>query len=163
MHVISPSASISKLADLEDSIRGSKLVIGDSSMVDSFVKIKFTGGSGDINIGHHTYINSGCVIYSGNGVRIGSYVLIAANCTLAPTNHEFRARDRRIVEQRFMASRGGIVIGDDVWIGAQVAILDGAEIPDGAIIGACSLVRNEKIEPYGIYGGTPLRQLGSRK
>ena len=58
-------------------------------VIDAFVKIKPAGGSGDVVIGRGTVINSGCVLYTGNGIRIGRNVLIAANCTLAPTNHEF--------------------------------------------------------------------------
>jgi acetyltransferase-like isoleucine patch superfamily enzyme len=163
MHVISPNARISKLADIEDSVRGTKIIIDDGVMIDAFVKVKVVGGMGDLHIGANSYINSGCVLYTGNGIQIGRDVLVAANCTFAPVNHEFRARDRKIVEQRFRQSRGGIVIGDDVWIGAQTVILDGAVIPDGAVIGACSLVRPGTLEPYAIYGGNPLQLLGRRE
>ena len=97
-------------------------------VIDAFVKIKPAGGSGDVVIGRGTVINSGCVLYTGNGIRIGRNVLIAANCTLAPTNHAFADPDRPIREQGFQPSRGGIVIGDDVWIGANCVLLDGATI-----------------------------------
>ncbi|MEA2570919.1 MAG: hypothetical protein QOI24_2920 [Acidobacteriota bacterium] len=163
MLLISKTARISPLADIEDSVRGSKLFIGEGVMIDAFVKIKVAGGVGDLKIGSNTFINSGTVIYTGNGITIGEDVLIAANCTLAPTNHEFRARERKIIEQRFAASRGGIVIGNDVWIGVQSVILDGAVIPDGVVIGACSLVRPQELEPYTVYGGNPLRRLGQRE
>ena len=76
-------------------------------------------------IGRGTVINSGCVLYTGNGIRIGRNVLIAANCTLAPTNHAFADPDQPIRDQGFQPSRGGIVIGDDVWIGANCVLLDG--------------------------------------
>ncbi len=77
---IASSAQISPLADLEASVRGTRIVIGANSRIDAFVKIKPAGGVGDVVIGANTYINSGCVIYSGNGVQIGDDVLIAANC-----------------------------------------------------------------------------------
>ena len=63
---IHPSAKISNLCDLEDSTRGTKIFIGENCVVDSFVKIKPAGGSGDVLIGSFCYINSGCVFYSGN-------------------------------------------------------------------------------------------------
>ena len=44
-------------------------------------------------------IATATVIYSGNGVTIGDAVLIAANCTLAATNHEIGDPDRRIPPQ----------------------------------------------------------------
>jgi acetyltransferase-like isoleucine patch superfamily enzyme len=120
---IAASARISPLADIEDSVRGSRIVIEDDVVIDAFVKIKASGGLGDVVIGRGTVINSGCVLYIGNGIRIGRNVLIAANCTLAPTNHTFADPDRPIREQGFQPSRGGIVIGDDVWLGANCVLL----------------------------------------
>jgi acetyltransferase-like isoleucine patch superfamily enzyme len=136
-------------------------VIGPGVVIDSFVKIKPVGGVGDVEIGSNTYINSGTVIYSGNGVRIGAGVLIAANCTLAAVNHEYRARGRTIMEQGFMPSRGGIVIEDDVWLGAGSVVLDGARIAKGVVVGANSLVRGN-LDEYTVYAGNPLRALSKR-
>jgi virginiamycin A acetyltransferase len=161
MLVISEKAVISPLADIENSVRGSKIIIEDDVVIDSFVKIKPAGGSGDLKIGRGSQLNSGVVIYIGNGVTIGENVLIAANCTLAPTNHAYRSKDQTIREQRFMPSKGGIVIGDDVWIGANCVILDGAVIRQGAVVGAHSLVRGE-LESYGVYAGNPLTRIGER-
>lgn len=52
-------------------------------------------------------------------------------------------------------------IGNDVWIGASVSILQGVKIGDGAVVGACSLITKD-IEPYAIYAGTPAKKIGSR-
>jgi len=155
MNIISSTARISHLCDIEESTRGSKLIVKSGAMIDSFVKIKFVGGQGDIEIGENSYINSGCVLYSGNGIKIGSNVLMAANCTLAPVNHEYSLRSKKIIEQRFRQSKGGIMIEDDVWIGAGVVILDGSYIRKGTVIGALSIV-NMETEEYGIYMGYPL-------
>lgn len=161
MLTVDPTAKISSLADIEVSVRGTRIIIGARTMVDSFVKIKPAGGSGDVIIGEDCAINSGTVFYTGNGIRIGDAVLIAANCTLAPTNHEFSDPDRRIRDQGFQPSRGGIVIGDDVWLGANVVVLDGAVIGQGTIVAAGSVVRGE-LEPMSIYAGAPARRVGSR-
>jgi acetyltransferase-like isoleucine patch superfamily enzyme len=154
-------ARISSLADIEDSVKGSRIVIGAHSVIDSFVKIKPAGGSGDVTIGHHSIINSGCVLYTGNGVRIGNYVSVAANCTFAPTNHAYRDRNTLIQRQGFLQSKGGIVIEDDVWIGANCVFLDGAVIRKGCVIGAGTIVRGELAE-YGIYAGHPLARIAER-
>ena len=158
---ISSLATISLLADIERSKRGSKLSVGDYSLIDSFVKIKFCGGSGDIKIGAHSYINSGCVLYSGNGLEIGNDVLLASNCTLAPVNHAYMSKNTVIREQGFLPSRGGIIIKDDCWIGANTVILDGAIIGEGCVIGASSLVKTV-LEPYGVYAGNPLKLIKVR-
>lgn len=158
---IDPSAKISPLADIEASARGTLMRIGARTMVDAFVKIKPAGGMGELVIGADCAINSGTVIYTGNGVKLGDAVLIAANCTLAPTNHAFADRSRRIREQGFLPSKGGIVIGDDVWLGANVVVLDGADIGAGCIVAAGSVVRGV-LEPYSIYAGVPAKRVGAR-
>ena len=89
---IEPTAKVSKLADIEDSVRGTRIVIGARAVINSFVKIKPAGGLGDVTIGEGTYVNSGTVIYTGNGVTIGNGVLIAANCTSPPQIMNSRGR-----------------------------------------------------------------------
>ncbi len=158
---IADSAHVSKLADLEPSVRGTLYRIGANSYIDSFVKFKPAGGSGDIIIGERVTINSGCVFYSGNGITIGNNVAMAANCVLAPVNHAFADKNKLIIEQRFLPSKGGIIIEDDVWIGAGCTILDGAILRRGCVIGAMSLVRGE-VPAYTIQVGNPLKQVGER-
>jgi acetyltransferase-like isoleucine patch superfamily enzyme len=158
---IDPTARLSPLADIEESVRGTLIEIGPRTMIDAFVKIKPTGGMGDLVIGADCSINSGSVIYTGNGIRIGDAVAIAANCTLAPTNHAISDRNRLIKDQGFQPSKGGIVIEDDVWLGAGVVVLDGAVIRRGAVVAAGAVVRGE-LEAYGIYAGAPARKIGER-
>jgi virginiamycin A acetyltransferase len=162
MLVISPTAQISKLADIEDSVRGTRITIGDGVFIDAFVKLRVAGGTGDVTIGPNCYINAGSVLYSGNGITLGEYVLIAANCTLAPTNHEYRDPDVVIRKQGFAPSRGGIVVEDDVWIGANSVLLDGTRIGRGAVIAAGSVVRGA-LPAYSISAGNPARVVKWRK
>lgn len=157
-----PEARVSVLADIEDSTRGTRIVLGERSVLDSFVKIKPAGGSGDLIIGARTVINSGCVLYTGNGIQIGDDVAIAANCTFAPVNHEYRYRDILIRQQGFRPSKGGILVEDDVWVGANCVILDGAILRRGCVIGAGSVVRGE-IAAYSINAGQPLAVIGWRE
>ena len=130
-------------------------------VIDAFVKIKPAGGIGDLVIGRGSVINSGCVLYTGTGIRIGRNVLVAANCTFAPTNHEFTDPDRPIREQGFQPSRGGICIGDDVWIGANTVLVDGARVGSGSVIGAASLVRGTLPE-FCVAFGVPAEVRGRR-
>ncbi|MGH8052124.1 MAG: acyltransferase [Arenimonas sp.] len=159
---IHPLARISNLSDIENSVRGTRIVVGENSVIDSFVKIKPAGGKGDLVIGANTTINSGCVLYTGNGIIIGNDVGIAANCVFAPVNHEFSSRNKLFREQGFRPSKGGIVVEDDVWIGAGCILLDGAILRRGCVIGALSLVRGE-IPAYSIQAGNPIVLRGWRK
>ncbi len=159
---IHPTAKVSPHADIEASVRGTRIVIGACCVIDSFVKIKPVGGTGDVILGEKCYLNSGCVLYSGNGILIGNHVSIAANCTFAPVNHNFRDKEKLIQQQGFCPSKGGIIIEDDVWIGANCVLLDGCVLRKGCVIGASSLVRGE-IPAFSIQGGNPLKLIGERK
>ena len=159
---IDPTAIVSSLADIEDSTRGTIIKIGEGARVDSFVKIKPAGGVGNLSIGRNSTINSGCVFYTGNGISIGENVAIAANCTLAPVNHAYSRADIPIIDQGFCETKGGIIIEDDVWIGAGCVILDGTILRTGCVIAAMSLVRGE-VAKYSVRGGNPLRLLGGRE
>ena len=161
MKKIDSSAKISLLTDIESSVRGSVVEIGSETMIDSFVKIKFTGGNGNIIIGSKVYINSGCVIYSGNGVYIGNNVSVAANVVFAPVNHEFINKNELIQKQGFRESKGGIIIEDDVWVGAGSVLLDGTILRKGCVIGAMTLVRGE-VPANSICAGNPMILIGKR-
>lgn len=157
-----PTARVSPLADIEDSTRGSRIEVGAHSVIDSFVKIKPAGGLGHLVMGEHVVVNSGCVFYTGHGIRIGNSVAVAANCTFAPVNHAFQDRQRLIQAQGFLPSRGGIVVEDDVWIGANCVLLDGALLRQGCVVGAGAIVRGE-LPAYTVWAGQPLRQIGQRE
>jgi virginiamycin A acetyltransferase len=159
---IAPSAKVSAYSDIEDSVRGTKIIIGEGAVIDSFVKIKPVGGCGDVVIGANSIINSNCVIYSGNGVNIGCNVAVAAGCTFAATNHEYKDANALIMTQGFRPSKGGILIEDDVWIGAGTILLDGAILRRGCVIGAMSLVRQE-VPEFSVYSGNPLTRTGMRR
>ena len=137
-------------------------MIGAHSVVDSFVKIKPAGGNGDMIVGHHVMINSGCVFYTGNGITIGNQVAIAANCTFAATNHAYSDASKLISQQGFCPGKGGIVVEGDVWIGANCVILDGAVISRGCVIAAGTVVRG-RCEPFTAYAGNPPRVIAHRR
>ena len=158
---ISESALISPLAHLLPSSRGTRLVIGARTQVMEFVVLKCVGGGGDLLIGEDCYINPHCVLYSGNGIRIGNDVLLAPGTIIAPANHALTRRDVPIRLQGFMPSRGGVVVENDVWIGANSVLIDGAHVGQGAVIAAGSVVTGT-VPAYEIWGGVPARKLKDR-
>jgi acetyltransferase-like isoleucine patch superfamily enzyme len=123
--------------------------------------LKFVGGDGNVYLDDDVYLNSGIVIYSGNGIHIGRGTLVAANTTFAPTNHEYRAKDKTIIEQRFMPSKGGIVIEEDCWIGANCVLLDGTILRKGCVVAAGTVVRGEWAE-YAVIAGNPIKVIRYR-
>lgn len=59
------------------------------------------------------------------------------------------------------ASKGDIIIGNDVWLGAYSTIMSGITIGDGAVVGAQAVVTKD-IPPYTIFAGNPARNIRSR-
>ena len=143
------------------STRGTRIAIGDNSEIYDHVVIRCVGGNGDIIMGESCYINPGCVLYSGNGITLGDYVLLAPGVKLMPTNHAFESRALPIRKQGFMPSKGGIVCEDDVWIGANSTLLDGAYLEKGAIVAAGSVVKG-RVPSYEIWGGVPAKRINER-
>jgi acetyltransferase-like isoleucine patch superfamily enzyme len=59
------------------------------------------------------------------------------------------------------ASKGPVVIGNDVWVGAGAIILSGVSIGDGAIVAAGAVVTKD-VPPYAIVGGNPAKLIRYR-
>lgn len=152
---------IAPTARVHGSVKGTHVEIGAGSEIYDYVVIRCVGGNGDVIIGSHCYFNPGAVLYSGNGIRLGNYVLVAAGVMIMPTNHAFGRRDVPMRHQGFAESKGGIEIADDVWLGANAVILDGARIGTGAIIAAGSVVTGN-VPAYEIWGGVPAKKIGDR-
>lgn len=59
------------------------------------------------------------------------------------------------------ATKGNVIIGNDVWIGLNTTILSGVTIGDGAVIAAGSVV-TKNVRPYEIWGGNPAKLIKKR-
>jgi len=108
---------------------------------------------GSIKIGNDCSINPYTIIYGhGKGVSIGDKVLIAAHTLIIPSNHTFDKLDIPIGHQQPKSK--GIIIRDNVWIGAGCQILDGVCINQGAVVAAGSVV-NKDVPENAVVAGVP--------
>jgi acetyltransferase-like isoleucine patch superfamily enzyme len=114
---------------------------------------------GHIRLGYRCRVNPYSILYGHGGLSIGDYVRIAAHCVIVPANHGIALDEGPIAEQPMI--KRGIRIGNDVWLGTGVRVLDGAVIGDGCVVAAGAVVRGE-LEPYGIYAGVPARLVRRR-
>lgn len=139
---------------------GGKVVLGDRVHIYRGTIIEI-GAGGSVYIGHDTHIQSNCNIKGFlRDTRIGAHVQVAPGCGFSPYEHGFEDPNRSMREQP-ITSRGDIVIGDDVWLGLGVKVLDGVTIGDGAVIGAGAVVTRD-VPPLGIAVGVPARVIGMR-
>jgi len=109
-----------------------------------------------IHIGKNSLIGEMNVLRGQGGVTIGDRVYTAPMVQLLAVNHVFDDPDRPIIEQGITAE--GIVIEDDVWIGAGAIVTDGVRIGQGAVVAAGSVVTKD-VPPHTVVGGMPARVL----
>lgn len=120
------------------------------------------GQGGSVAIGEYTHIQPSCKL---NGfvssVKIGSKVMVAANCAFTSYQHKLDDLSRAMGDQE-LTSKGDIIIEDDVWLGMGVKVMDGVRIGRGAVIGANAVVTRD-IPPYSIAVGVPARVIRKRE
>ena len=102
----------------------------------------------------------------GAAILAACWALAAASNMLTPEWHGFNVLHTAAsrvggLDLGFLPGKGGIVIEDDVWIGANCVLLDGATLRRGCVIAAGTLVKGE-CEAYTVYAGNPARPIGKR-
>lgn len=154
--LVGRNTTISPTAILDTS-KGGSIIIGDNCTILHGVIIASYGGT--IVIGSNCSVNPYCILYGHGGLRIENSVRIAAHSVIIPANHIFSDRSIPIYKQGIDAK--GIIIEEDVWVGAGVRILDGVTVGKGSIIAAGAVI-TKCVEQFGIYAGVPARKIGQR-
>lgn len=110
--------------------------------------------NGRMELGDHCNIGGACRLgCSGGALRLGRHVLVGAFTYIGGGMHRSDRTDVPMALQG-QVFKGGVTIGDDVWIGGGCQVLDGVTIGPGAIIGAGAIVTKD-IPPYSIAFGNP--------
>jgi acetyltransferase-like isoleucine patch superfamily enzyme len=109
-----------------------------------------------IKIGSNSLIGEYSVIRGQGGVEIGNRVYTSPFTQIIAVNHVFDDPNRPFVDQGITAE--GIVIEDDVWLGAGAVITDGVRIGKGAVVAAGAVVTKD-VPPHTVVGGVPARPI----
>ena len=92
-----------------------------------------------VYIGDGVFINRNCTIVSHNEIRLSDGVTIGPNCCIYDHDHDIKNRGNFITAP--------VIIGKNVWIGANTVILKGVTIGDGVVVAAGSIVTKD-IPPH---------------
>ena len=95
-------------------------------------------------------ISGGCYFQALNGIIIGKNFLFAPGVKLISSNHNISDKDKSIKEN-------SIIIGDNVWLGANAIILPGVVLGNNCVVGAGSVVTKSFKEDNLIIAGNPAR------
>lgn len=109
-----------------------------------------------IHIGRDSLIGEYNVLRGQGGIAIGDRVYTAPLVQLLAVNHLYDDPTRPMVEQGISAQ--GIVVEDDVWIGAGAIVTDGVRIGRGAVVAAGAVVTQD-VPPRAVVGGVPAKVL----
>ena len=121
----------------------------------------------EVNFGDFTYIANGAKI---SKTTIGKFCSIGSSCQIGLGKHPsntfvsshpiffstLKQAQITFVDKNYFDEFEKITIGNDVWLGANVIVIDGVNISDGAIVAAGSVVTKD-IPPYAIVGGVPAK------
>ncbi|MBN1459931.1 MAG: CatB-related O-acetyltransferase [Armatimonadetes bacterium] len=126
---------------------------------------------GRITIGRGTY---GCptilVYHPRDSVSIGNYCSIGPEVLIITSGghrsdtscqYPFKKRLNPKVVNTDVVTKGPIIIGNDVWLGARSIVLSGVTVGDGALVAAGAIVV-EDVPSFGVVGGNPARLIRMR-
>lgn len=122
--------------------------LGQYSVIEDYCTLN--NAVGDVTIGDYTRIGMSNTIIG--PVQIGDKVNLAQNIVVSGLNHNFTDVNTPISDQGVPTKP--VIIGNNVWIGANVVILPGVTIGEHVVIGAGSIVARN-IPSYTVVVGNP--------
>ena len=135
-----------------DLFSDAKCRIGNFLMTAGPFYIKCTDKA-EITIGDNCFFNHNCSLTAAENIVIGNQCMFANNFVVVDHDHD--RKDGKILKELVSAP---VKIGNNVWCGANVTVLKGVPIGDGAVIAAGSVV-NRDVAAYSVVAGVPARKI----
>ena len=131
-----------------------------------------------MEVGKYTYGSNHCRLFNSwdncGKIKIGRFCSLGANIsiytggnhrtdwvTTYPFGHVNRDVFNSFNGEGHPSTKGGVTIGNDVWIASNVTIMSGVTIGDGAVVANNSHVVKD-VEPYSIVSGNPAKLIKYR-
>lgn len=137
---------------------GNNFSLGRNSIIECTGVLRELGET--LTIGENVGIAANAFIAMRGNIEIGDNTIFGPNVSIHAENHNFQDINTPIRLQG--ATRKGVKIGKDCWIGSKVTILDGVNIGNGVIVAAGAVV-NKNVPDYAIVGGVPAKIIKMRK
>lgn len=137
---------------------GNNFSIGRNSIIECTGVLRELGES--LEIGENVGIAANAFIAVRGKLKIGKDTIFGPGVSIHAENHNFEDLEKPIRLQG--ATRKGVTIGEDCWIGSKVVILDGVNIGKHVVVAAGAVV-NKDVPDYAIVGGVPAKVIKMRK
>ena len=135
-----------------DLFSDAKCRIGNFLMTAGPFYIKCTDKA-EITIGDNCFFNHNCSLTAAENIVIGNQCMFANNFVVVDHDHD--RKDGKILKELVSAP---VKIGNNVWCGANVTVLKGVTIGDGAVIAAGSVV-NRDVAAYSVVAGVKKKKI----
>lgn len=113
-----------------------------------------------LSVGDRANLGFGCFIQASGGVNIGEDVLLGNDVKIWSVNHIYQNTNLPIFEQGYDEKE--VTIGRNCWLGANVVVLPGVNLPEGCVVSAGSVVGVKNYPPFSLIAGNPARVIGNR-
>lgn len=134
-------------------------------------------GNSQVSVGRYSYGHENLIIEQwdeGAALKIGAFCSIANPVTIFlggnhrtdwvttyPFGHIYQEELGGEDIGGHPATKGDVIIGNDVWIGNGATIMSGVRIGDGSVIAANATITKD-VAPYQIVGGNPAKLIRQR-
>ena len=137
---------------------GNNFSLGRNSIIECTGVIRELGE--ELIIGENVGIAANAFIAMRGTITIGDNTIFGPGVSIHAENHNFSDLNKPIRKQG--ATRKGVTIGKDCWIGSKAVILDGVNIGNHVIVAAWAVVTKD-VPDYAIVWGVPAKIIKQRK
>lgn len=143
-----------------DGFASEKIILGDCVKIGAYSNLNVTShlskyGKG-FKMGNNSAIGEFSHLGSAGGIVIGSDVIMGCYISFHSENHNFNDTSKLIREQG--VTNKGIVLGNNIWVGAKVTFLDGTVVGNNCVIAAGAVVSGVFPDNV-VIGGVPAKIL----
>ena len=141
-----------------DGYSSRRIILGNNAKIGMYSKLLSTShlatyGKGLI-MGNNSAVGDFCHFGAPGGITIGNDVIMGSFVSFHSENHNFQDTSKLIREQGVNSK--GIILGNNIWVGARVTFLDGCEVGDNSVVAAGAVV-NGIFPANSVIGGVPAK------
>lgn len=109
----------------------------------------------NLTVGDYVGMGDGTSVYCMDRISIGDYAVISQGTHLCAGSHDFNSANFQLIT-------APITIGSQVWLCADSFVGPGVSVAEGSVIGARGVVAKSISEPWRVWAGVPVKQIGIR-